>query len=543
MNPEQFYNTLDIETLTVGLDDVYRTESDDFKGGPAEDNPRRQHASKPESKVEWSEPLPLVTKLEPEPYPLDALPATTRAAVIEVQQFTKAPVALVASSSLGAISVATQGYIDVKRAEKLTGPTGLFLLTIADSGERKSTCDQFLTAAIRKYEEEQAEAAKPELAAYQADLESWEAKRRGIADKIRQLAKQGKSTHELEEALRQLQNEKPQPLKVPRLLRADETPENLAWALRHEWPVSGITSSEAALVLGAHGMGRESIMRNLGLLNVLWDGGSLSIGRRHSESFTVKGARLTVALQVQEATLRNFFDQSNGLARGTGFLARFLISWPESTQGFRSFAECSNWHALNAFNQRIAEILMQPLPVDDDGALSPLELSLSQEAKTAWITFHDAIESELRSGGELYDVRDVASKSADNAARLAALFQVFEHGIRGAISADAFEGASRIAAWHLNESRRFFGEFVLPAELANAARLDHWLIQYCRREQTNIVPTKTVQQFGPSGLREKIAIDSAMRELQDLGRARLEEGKRHRSIMVNPALLVEGDQA
>jgi putative DNA primase/helicase len=79
--------------------------------------------------------------------------------------------------------------------------------------------------------------------------------------------------------------------------------------------------------------------------------------------------------------------------------------------------------------------------------------------------------------------------------------------------------------------------------MANAARLDHWLIQYCRREQTNIVPTKTVQQFGPSGLREKIAIDSAMRELQDLGRARLEEGKRHRSIMVNPALLVEGDQA
>ena len=61
-------------------------------------------------------------------------------------------------------------------------------------------------------------------------------------------------------------------------------------------------------------------------------------------------------------------------------------------------------------------------------------LSLTPEAKAAWVEYHDAIESELSSGGELYDVRDVASKSADNAARLAALFQMFE-GAGGAIGA------------------------------------------------------------------------------------------------------------
>jgi len=40
--------------------------------------------------------------------------------------------------------------------------------------------------------------------------------------------------------------------------------------------------------------------------------------------------------------------------------------------------------------------------------------------------FHDAIESEPRSGGELYGVRDVASKTAYNAARLTELLQWFE---------------------------------------------------------------------------------------------------------------------
>jgi len=80
-------------------------------------------------------------------------------------------------------------------------------------------------------------------------------------------------------------------------------------------------------------------MRNLGLLNILWDGGRLSVGRKSSESFTVRGARLTISLQVQEEILRSFIEQSGTLARGSGFLARFLLSWPESTQGKRPYSK------------------------------------------------------------------------------------------------------------------------------------------------------------------------------------------------------------
>jgi putative DNA primase/helicase len=108
--------------------------------------------------------------------------------------------------------------------------------------------------------------------------------------------------------------------------------------------------------------------------SVLWDGGSLTIDRRTSESFTVRGARLTVALQVQEPTLREFFTRSGALARGTGFLARFLVAWPESTQGIRhspSTGWACDWPHLAAFHRRIAAILDQPAPIDDDGALTP----------------------------------------------------------------------------------------------------------------------------------------------------------------------------
>ena len=490
----------------------------------------------------WPEPQPLAAKVEPEPYPLDALPDTIRAAVIEVQAFTKAPVPMVAGAALAALSLAIQSYVDIKRADKLHSPVGLFLLTIADSGERKSTCDNFFTSAIRDYQAEQAELAKPEQEKHRAKLAAWEAKRTGMLDAIKQASKGSKPTANIERDLHQHEQDKPEPPRVPKLLRGDDTPENLAYILARLWPSAGAISAEGGIIFGSHGMASESAMRNMALLNILWDGGTLDIGRKKEDgSFTVRGARLTVALQVQEPTLREFFAKSGALARGTGFLARFLVALPESTQGFRPFTEApANWPHLAEFNRRIAAILNQPAPIDESGALTPPMMTLAPDAKRAWVAFHDAIESEQASGGELYDVRDVASKSADNAARLSALFQVFERGTSAAVGLDCFEGASRIAAWHLHESRRFFGELALPTELATAARLDTWLIQYCRRTRTHLVPIAKLQQGGPNGLRSKATIELAMRELEEAGRAQWVRDGKKRQIAVNPALIEGG---
>lgn len=487
----------------------------------------------------WSDPQPLAAKVEPEPYPLDALLPPIRAAVEEVAGFVKAPVPMVASSALAALSLAIQAHADAKRLEKLHGPVGLFILVIADSGERKSTCDGFFTKTISDYEEAQAEAAKPVMQDHRAAIEAWEAKRGGVKEKIRQLAKEQKSTAGMESALRDLEHDKPEPPRIPRLLYADATPEALAYGLAKQWPSGGVVSAEAGIVFGSHGMGKDSVMRNLGLLNQLWDGKSLTIDRRSTESFTVRGARLSVALQVQEPTLREFFTRSGALARGTGFLARFLVAWPESTQGMRQIDPDApdgpaTWPHLAAFHQRIATILDQPVPMDEDGALTPPILSLTPEAKAAWVEFHNAIESELSRGGELYDIRDVASKSADNAARLAALFQMFD-GAGGAIGLAAFESASLITAWHLNESRRFFGELALPPELVDAAKLDVWLIDYCRRERTHLVSTREAQRLGPIRDKEKLA--TALRELQELDRVKVTQEGRRKTIQLNPALI------
>ena len=452
-------------------------------------------ANRPEGRDDWNPPLPLGVQVASEPYPIDAFPEVVRGAVEEVQAFTQAPLPLVASSALGALSLTGQAYVDVKRTEGLTGPTSLFLLTIADSGERKSTCDEFFTKPIRDYERQKTEAAQPARADYRAALAAWESSQTGIKDGIRQRAKQGKLVETQHQELQRLEGDKPAPPRVPRLLRLDETPENLAWVLAREWPAAGVMSAEAGVVFGAHAMGKDSIMRNLALLNILWDGGTLAIGRRTTESFSVQGARLTVALQVQESTLRNFVERSGGLARGIGFLARFLLAWPESTQEQRLFVEApTDWPRLSAFHQRVAELLEQPVTIDEHGALSPVVLSLDPEAKRVWVRFYDDIERQLCTGGKLAEVRDVASKAADNAARLAALFHAAELGPVGAVGPKTLEKAARIVAWHVNAARRVFGDLALSPELTDAARLDRWLVHYCRVGNVQVVSRREVQR-------------------------------------------------
>jgi len=447
--------------------------------------------------VAWPEPQQLIAKIEPEPYPLDALPPAIRAAVEEVQPFVQAPIPLVAGCALSALSLAAQAHIDVQRAERLQGPSALYLMTIADSGERKSTCDGFFMQAIRDYETALEESCKPAIKIYKADRAAWEAKRDGIQQRIKETIKKGKPTADIEDELRDLELHEAEPPRVPRLLYENITPEKLAYELGTAWPSGGIVSAEAGVVFGGHAMGSDSVMRNLAQLNQLWDGVSLRVDRRTSESFSVRGARLTVALQIQDATLRSFFDRAGALARGTGFLARFLVAWPRSTQGERLFRDPpATWPHLGWFNRRVTELLEQPAPLNDCGTLVPAVLTLTPEAKAAWIGFHDELERDLASGGNLHDVRDVASKSADNAARLAGLFHIFA-GTGGAIDADAIERACAVVSWHLSESRRFFGELALPQEMADACRLDDWLLAHCRRERTHMVSKRDAHRLGP----------------------------------------------
>jgi putative DNA primase/helicase len=491
-------------------------------------------ASKAET---WPELQQLIVQINPQEYPIDELPPLIRSAVEEVCGFVKAPVALVAMSALSSISVAAQAHSDVQRAEKLEGPIGLYFCAIADSGERKTTADGYFTKPLRDYEAREREKAKPLISDHKTEMDAWTAQRGGIQEKIRTLSKAEKSALAQISQLHELDRCKPIPPRVPRLLFSDATPEALALELVFNWPSGGIFSSEAGVVLGGHAMSKDTALRNMARLNQLWDGKISATDRATAQSYGETSVRFTISLQVQEPTLRAFFDNTKGLARGTGFLARFLMAWPTSTMGTRMFSPPPNgWPALAAFNNRLTAILDRAAPVNDDGVLTPTMLTLAPDAKAVWVKIHDGIEQSLACGGDLYDLRDVGSKAADNVVRMAAIFHVFAGSI-GPIDRVCIEAAGRIVIWHLIEAKRFLGELAMPPEQANPIRLETWLLDYCKQSRTDRVPRRELQRCGPSGLREKASIDDAIKELAELGRAREFKYGKKKFIQVNPALL------
>ena len=293
-------------------------------------------------------------------------------------------------------------------------------------------------------------------------------------------------------------------------------------------------------MFGSHGMSSDSAMRNMATLNKFWDGESIRVTRQDSDKdILLSDRRLTLSLAIQASTVRAFFDGSKGLARGTGFGARFLIAWPKSTQGFRLYKEPThNTPHLAAFKRRTLELINTPLTIDDEtGAIQTHNLILSTKAKAVWIKFFNDTEQELRTGGELTNIKDVTSKAADNATRIAALFHVYEHGITGAITEDHMIRACSLMFWYLLESRRFFGEIALPKEIGNATLFDSWLIDYCKDNKATKISTMLARQLCPNAIRPKAAHEETIKNLIELGRLRIVKDGKKKWLEVNPKLL------
>ena len=121
-------------------------------------------------------PQPLIREIPAGlPYPVEAL-GPLRAAVEAVQGMTQAPVAIPAASALATASLAVQGFADV---ETIGGsrPTSLYFLTIAKSGERKSSCDAPFMPALRTHEKEMAAERSLQFQSFQTHHAVWKAEK------------------------------------------------------------------------------------------------------------------------------------------------------------------------------------------------------------------------------------------------------------------------------------------------------------------------------------------------------------------------------
>lgn len=489
----------------------------------------------------WPEPEPLTDPDHQAPYPLHALPADLQALVKEIQQYYQAPVPMIATCALSILSSAGQALADVDIDGTLSKPLSLFTLIVAESGERKSEIDKVLSKPLHEWERQQLEDRADEIKAARAAYKVWESAKRGIEKRIETLASKDQDYSEAAEKMRELEaNPPPAPL-IPDLIMQDQTPEGMAKALKR-YPSICLLSSEAAVVLGGHGMGKDSASRNQGMMNDLWSGQPIKITRAMAESFSLHGRRLSAGLAVQQSVLSAF--AKDGAARGIGFFARFLITQPDSTKGTRFYKAPSEWRHLSAWRDRIHTLLNIPLQIDIDNALQPHLLQLAPDARQLWIEGYNAIERELGQFGEFADVGDVASKSADNAARIAGLLHLYQHGLVGRVTADEMRCGLALALWHLNESKRYFTKAKTDEKTVLADRLEQWLIVQCREQQATGIPLRQAyQKVIPKAARGKKAFLQCITPLIDSHRAKIQTQHGSEYVLINPMLLELGTGA
>ena len=489
----------------------------------------------------WPEPEQLTDPDHQAPYPIHALPADLQALVKEIQQYYQAPVPMIATCALSILSSAGQALADVDIDGTMQKPLSLFTLIVAESGERKSEIDKVLSKPLHEWERQQLEDRADEIKAARAAHKAWEAAKRGIEKRIETLASKGQDYSEAEDKLAELEaNPPPAPL-IPDLIMQDQTPEGMAKALKR-YPSICLLSSEAAVVLGGHGMGKDSASRNQGMMNDLWSGQPIKITRAQAESFSLHGRRLSAGLAVQQSVLSAF--AKDGAARGIGFFSRFLITQPDSTKGTRFYKAPSEWRHLSAWRDRIHALLNTPLQIDPDNALQPHLLQLAPDAQQLWIEGYNAIERELGAFGEFSDVGDIASKSADNAARIAGLLHLYQHGLVGRVTADEMRCGLALALWHLNESKRYFTKAKTDEKTLLAARLEQWLIVQCREQQATGIPLRQAyQKVIPKAARGKKAFLECITPLIDSHRAKIQTQHGSEYVLINPMLLELGTGA
>src|SRR3954454_18456545 len=99
-------------------------------------------------------PRPLRRPLPPpDSFPIEALGNLLGPAAQVIQGKTQAPLAICAQSVLAAATLAVQGYADVQLPTRQTRPASGYFVTVAASGERKTSADTEALWPIRKHEE------------------------------------------------------------------------------------------------------------------------------------------------------------------------------------------------------------------------------------------------------------------------------------------------------------------------------------------------------------------------------------------------------
>jgi hypothetical protein len=392
--------------------------------------------------------------------------------------------AMVGQALLGAASLLTQGLFNV---ETLNGrrPLSLYLLTLGDSGDGKSTAQGAALAPVNEWQRERARE-------YSLDLKDYE--------RAKISRKKG--------------DDAPEAPPCPFRLVGDATVEGLRRDLDSGVCSQGVFTDEAAAILSGYGMSPDHRSKTAGVFSKLWDAGHLSVSRVTGGRVERYGRRVALHWLIQPMAASESIGDA--LLSALGFWPRFLAAWPEPQAPRRALPfRPDTLPAVGAYWQRCAELLAVPLP--DDAGDSPI-LPLADEARTMLGAAFEGFERAAR-GGELRGVKPFALRASEQACRVAGVLAAFAGEAQ--VAAQQMRGALALVAYSIKTWQAIIDEGAADQRGADALRLYEWLTMRADWCETLAV----IVNGGPPCVRSKAKRDAALSALEGAGLVSVADGR------------------
>lgn len=448
-------------------------------------------------------------------FPTWALPVALRQWVEAESHATQTPADLAGLLALAVCSATIARRVEVEPRLGWREPVNLFVAVLLEPGNRKSAVFTDAIQPLRELEAELIEAERPNVARNQSDRRQSEARLR----KLEKLAAEKGNAEASREAcsLAAELAEGIEPV-LPRLIVDDATSEKLGIMLAEQGGRIASMSPEGGVFDLMAGLYSKSGIPQFGVYLMGHSGDDLTTDRVSRKSVRVERPALTCAYTMQPAVVRGLADKA--AFRGRGLLARFLYAAPHSWIGWREIAPTPVSEAQReAYRAIVRKLANTQFGSGNTGsAIEPFALRLADDASAAFRDWETEIESMLRDGGEMENVRDWGAKLAGATLRIAAVLHCVEHGAAGSIGRPTIKAAAEIARYLIPHAEAVLN--MMQAKEGSADDDAHYVLRWIERHRCEKFTKTKAQHHGKRRFPKANDIDPALEELTRRGYTR-----------------------
>ncbi len=422
---------------------------------------------------------------------------------------------ITAQAMQAVVSAAVQSIIEVDVPVFGRSATNLWLLTVAESTEGKDVVKKFVMAGFQRFANEIIERDRTESMRNAVALDMWSAERDGLKTRLRRQVVRGENIEEIKQLLTEHHLKKPVEMMSHCLSLDIFDAKALVISLAKQSKYMFVDSTEGSTIFNS------KAIKNLPAILKTYSGESivLSHGTPNPKTYSVNGALTTMSVMIQPKPLSDLLKDKQELLIGSGFLPRFLPAYPSPQRGRRFIVDqLLNSDGLDAFNNRVYDVLSEA-PYFKDRNDKKITMIFSPQARLLWIDVRNAIEASMAPGGAMFSVPEFAGRLANNAARMAANWQFFQHG-NAEISAETLSAALEVCKWHAIEFVRIFSdEAQMPVPERDAVTVEQFLSRRYQQYSTYLWPVQDLNRHVPRPIRgNKLRLMAALLILQRQGK-------------------------